>query len=311
MKKNVSGQKIGAQLVSATDGSAFTGSVTVHVTGDAGTQAAGSVGSGACTHEGNGYHTYAPAQAETNYDLVAFTFTGTGAVPATVQVFTSFPQTGDNYAELTSGTYGLSVIEGLVDDIGAAGAGLTAIPWNAAWDAEVQSECADALTAYDAATGTDVTTAAGSVTLANGVTHGGTGAALSLERLVITSADGVPNITLAGSGNADGIAFTRSGSGNPFDAEFAAQLQQEATDALNAYDPPTNTEMVAAFTQIKGATWATTDTLEAIRDKLTDVETDTNELQVAHAAGDLGANVDKINGVTITGDGNATPFDVV
>jgi hypothetical protein len=88
VRKNTSGQKIGAQMVSATDGSAFTGSVTVHVTGDAGTQATGSVGSGACTHEGNGYHTYAPDQAETNYDLIAFTFVGTGAVPATVQVFT-------------------------------------------------------------------------------------------------------------------------------------------------------------------------------------------------------------------------------
>lgn len=29
------------------------------------------------------------------------------------------------------------------------GSGLTAIPWNAAWDAEVQSEVADALSAYD------------------------------------------------------------------------------------------------------------------------------------------------------------------
>lgn len=100
MKKNVSGQVIGAQMVSASDGSAFTGSVTAYVTGDGGTQAAGSVGSGACTHEGNGFHTYAPAQAETNYDHVAFTFTGTGAVPSTVQVFTTFPQTGDNYARL-------------------------------------------------------------------------------------------------------------------------------------------------------------------------------------------------------------------
>lgn len=100
MKKNVSSQVIGAQIVSATDGSAFTGSVTCYVTGDGGTQAAGSVGSGACTHEGNGFHTYAPAQAETNYDHVAFTFTGTGAVPATVQIYTSFPQTGDNYARL-------------------------------------------------------------------------------------------------------------------------------------------------------------------------------------------------------------------
>lgn len=100
MQKNVAGQVIGAQLVSATDGSAFTGSVTVSVTGDAGTQATGSVGSGACTHEGNGYHTYAPAQAETNYNLVAFTFTGSGAVPVTVQVYTNTPQTGDSFARL-------------------------------------------------------------------------------------------------------------------------------------------------------------------------------------------------------------------
>jgi hypothetical protein len=95
MKKNVASQVIGAQMVSASDGSAFTGSVTVAVTGNAGTQATGSVGSGACTHEGNGFHTYAPAQAETNYDHVAFTFTGTGAIPATVQVYTTFPQTAD------------------------------------------------------------------------------------------------------------------------------------------------------------------------------------------------------------------------
>jgi hypothetical protein len=36
-------------------------------------------------------------------------------------------------------------IEGQTDDIGVAGAGLTAIPWNAAWDAEVESEVNDAL----------------------------------------------------------------------------------------------------------------------------------------------------------------------
>jgi hypothetical protein len=100
MKKNVSGQVIGAHLVSATDGSAFTGTVTVYVTLDAGTQAIGSVGSGVCTHEGNGFHTYAPAQAETNGDHVAFTFVGTGAVGATVQVYPSFPQTGDAFVRL-------------------------------------------------------------------------------------------------------------------------------------------------------------------------------------------------------------------
>lgn len=161
MRKNTASQIVGAQLVSATDGSAFTGSVTVAVTGDGGTQTTGSVGSGACTHEGNGFHTYAPAQAETNYDHVAFTFTGTGAVPVTVQIYTSFPQTGDSFARIgapvgASISADIAVIEAQTDDIGAAGAGLTAIPWNAAWDAEVQSEVADALTAYDPPTNAEL-----------------------------------------------------------------------------------------------------------------------------------------------------------
>lgn len=100
MKKNVAGQKIGAQMISSADGTAFTGTVTAYVTGDGGTQALGSVGSGVCTHKGNGYHVYAPAQAETNYDLVAVTFIGTGAIPQTIQVFTGVPQSGDNYARI-------------------------------------------------------------------------------------------------------------------------------------------------------------------------------------------------------------------
>jgi hypothetical protein len=47
----------------------------------------------------------------------------------------------------------------------------------------------------------------------------------------------------------------------------AAQVNAEVDTALADYDGPTNTEMVAAFTEIKGATWSTTDTLEAIRDR--------------------------------------------
>jgi hypothetical protein len=139
MKKNVSGQRIGAQMVSASDGSAFTSTVTVYVTLDSGTQAIGSVGSGVCTHEGNGYHTYAPAQAETNGDLAAFTFIGTGAVPATVQIYTSFPQTGDSFARIgapagASVSADVAAVKAetasiLTDtaEIGTAGAGLTAL----------------------------------------------------------------------------------------------------------------------------------------------------------------------------------------
>ena len=58
----------------------------------------------------------------------------------------------------------VDTIDGIVDDIlldtaviGAAGAGLTSIPWNSAWDAEVQSEAADALAAYDPPTHAELT----------------------------------------------------------------------------------------------------------------------------------------------------------
>lgn len=121
MKKNVASQVIGAQMVSASDGSAFTGTVTVYVT-RAGAQLIGTVGSGVCVHEGNGFHTYAPSQAETNSDHIAFTFVGTGAVPATVQVYTNFPQTGDTFTRLgapvgASISADLVTIDGIVDSI--------------------------------------------------------------------------------------------------------------------------------------------------------------------------------------------------
>jgi hypothetical protein len=100
MRRNVAGQVIGAQMVSASDGSAFTGSVTVYVTRDGGTQAIGSVGSGVCQSEGFGFHTYEPSQTETDGAHIAFTFVGTGAIPATVQVYPSFPQTGDAFVRI-------------------------------------------------------------------------------------------------------------------------------------------------------------------------------------------------------------------
>ena len=46
----------------------------------------------------------------------------------------------------------------------------------------------------------------------------------------------------------------------------AADVNAEVDTALADYDGPTNAEMTAAFTEIKGATWSATDTLEQIRD---------------------------------------------
>jgi hypothetical protein len=41
----------------------------------------------------------------------------------------------------------IAAIEAQTDDIGIAGAGLTAVPWNSTWDAEVESEANDAIVA--------------------------------------------------------------------------------------------------------------------------------------------------------------------
>lgn len=88
-------------MIDATNGAAFTGTTTVYITKDAVTQAIGTVGSGICTLEGNGFYTYLPSATETDGTLVAFTFTGAGAVPVTVQVNTITEQ---QQASVTSTT---------------------------------------------------------------------------------------------------------------------------------------------------------------------------------------------------------------
>lgn len=96
MRRNVAGQFVTAKLINKADGTPCTsGTTTVYVTGDAGTQAVGSVGSGAATHEGNGVWSYAPAQAETNYTQVDFVFVNTNAVNAGPSIYpTSYDANG-------------------------------------------------------------------------------------------------------------------------------------------------------------------------------------------------------------------------
>ena len=105
MIKGQGSQIIGAQMINASTGAAFVGSVTAYVDIDGQGQNLGSVGSGVCSSQGNGYFTYGPAAAETAGNLIAFTFIGTGAVPVTVQVATVTPS---QQSALSSATGGLS-----------------------------------------------------------------------------------------------------------------------------------------------------------------------------------------------------------
>lgn len=94
MKKNVGSQIISAQMTTISDGSdqtTGTCNVAVEIDGVAGT-------GGTATHIANGKWEYAPIQADTNGDYLTFQFVITGAITATVQVYTTFPQSVDHAA---------------------------------------------------------------------------------------------------------------------------------------------------------------------------------------------------------------------
>jgi hypothetical protein len=281
----------------------------------------------------------------------SLTFTVAGDVDCNVQSWkgsAAADMTGDAYARLGAPA-GASVsadvaavkaqtaaieadTQDLQTQIGTDGAGLTNIPWNAAWDAEVQSECTDALNAYDPPTKTEMdsafTTTNGKIDTiddfldteiaailadtnelqtdwANGgrldlildaasaptaadvadavwdeALSGHAGAGSAGAALSAAGAVGDPWLTTLpgsyGAGTAgkivgdninapiatvdtvvDGLAtelakVPKSDSTVTWNATALASIQTECTDALNAYDPPTKTEMDSAFSTTNG-----------------------------------------------------------
>jgi hypothetical protein len=87
----------------------------------------------------------------------------------------------------------------------------------------------------------------------------------------------------------DGSAFTAI----PWNAAWDAEVQSEVTDALNAYDPPTNAELEART--LVAADYATATAATAIKAK-----TDSLTFTVA---GQVDANIQSVNDVTVTGTG--------
>lgn len=251
MKKNVAGQVIGVQMITSSDGTAFTGTVTAYVTGDGGAQEIGSVGSGICAHEGNGFHTYTPSQAETNYDHIGYTFIGTGAIASTLQVYTQFPQSVDNATDITAILADTNELQGNQGDWATATGFST---FNPAIDTVANVTLVGTTTVNTDMRGTDSAILASS-------------APTNFSDLSITVTTG--QITVGT--NNDKTGYSISGTKTTLDAlndVSTAQVNAECDTALTDYDASTNAEMIAAFTEIKGATFTgSTDSLEAIRDR--------------------------------------------
>jgi len=164
----------------------------------------------------------------------------------------------------------IAAIENQTDDIGIAGAGLTNMPWNPAWDVEVQSEVQDAIEAnnLDHLAGTAVAIPAipagtyldqmmddGTAVfdrttdslqalrdhVGNGTNlteAGGTGDHLT----GIPSVASVPGAVGSVTGNVNGNIIGSVGS---LGAQAKLDVNAEADTALIDYDAPTNAEMVA------------------------------------------------------------------
>ena len=230
-------------------------------------------------------------------------YAGTGNTIPTVTTLTGHTaQTGDSYARLgapagASIAADIATVDTVVDsilvdtaEIGAAGAGLTAVPWNASWDAEVQSEANDALVAIGldhlvgaSVTGTDVVD---NSIIARMVASGATAdwdtfvnTTDSLQAIRDHVGDGT-NLTEAG-GTGDHLTSV------PWNASWDAEVQSEVNDALVALgldhlvsaavvgadvtDNSIVAKMVASGATADWDTFVnTTDSLQATRDHIGD-----------------------------------------
>lgn len=106
MKKNTGSQYFTVNIVDVSTGASWNGTAYGVYKGDNGTltQCANSVVQTSVTVSGIVIYqyTYSPTQAETNYDHVTFTIFGTGAVPKDVIFATTFPQSADVAAGVTT-----------------------------------------------------------------------------------------------------------------------------------------------------------------------------------------------------------------
>lgn len=306
MKKNVAGQVVVAQLVSKTDGSAVTtGTTSVYLAGDGGVQSLMTTGSPEAQHLGNGVWAFYPSAGETNYDHVAFTFVNSSAVNATIQIYTSFPQTGDNYARIGAAT-GSPTAQTITDDLLSISNRLPAALVSGRMDSSVGAMAANVLTASaiasdaitDAKVASDVTIASvtgavGSVTGAVGSVTGAVGSVTGNVGGNVTGSVGsvvgaVGSVTGNVGGNVTGSVGSVAAGGitaSSFaaDAITAAKIAADVTTELQSGlatsasistlqtsvdDLPTNAELATALGTADDAVLAQVALVKAVTDKL-------------------------------------------
>lgn len=193
--------------------------------------------------------------------------------------------------------------------LGAAGAGLTAVPWNAAWDAEVQSECDDALQALGF-----TTTVSGRIDAAVSSRMATFTLPTNFSALLINASGHVSRVTLADTlttytGNTvqTGDAFARLGA--PAGASVSADIAAVKGDtAATLADTGTDGVVVAAASKTGYA--LSSAGVQAIWDALSSALTTVGSIGkrlVDYLTGDVYARVGAPAGASIAADIDALP----
>lgn len=209
----------------------------------------------------------------------------------------------------------IAAIEAQTDDIGVAGAGLTAIPWNAAWDAEVESEANDALVAQNLdhlvkiAVDTNFATTVHLDSVVGHLADAGVTATFdrTTDALEVLGAVTVPSAaSIADAVWEEAIADHSGTAGSTAEQLAAAGAAGDpwATAVPGAYGAGTAGKILGDnlnATVSSRASQTSVDTVDTVADAIK-AKTDSLTFTVA---GSVDANIQHVNDTAVTGDGQA------
>lgn len=197
----------------------------------------------------------------------------------------------DSYNNVTDSKEALRNITGqLVVDVGTAGAGLTGVPYNSAWDPEIQSEVTDALNAYDPPTNAELTSAAANVSVDELQ-------ATALADMFNTDSGTTYGSAVSGSvvaqtaDNAGGSGLTESGI-----ADAVWNETRSGHTTAGTYGEHTNADVVEWLGSVPTALETSTDIADAVLDEDLTAHQTTGSLGAAIGDGDAGAGMTESGG---------------
>lgn len=255
--------------------------------------------------------------ADDGYDPATNKVQGVVLVDTLTTYTGNTPQTGDSFARLgapagASVSADIAAIEAQTDDIGAAGAGLTAIPDSAGTTTLLSRLTAlragylDNLSAGAVATAAALATAAGEVTSILGKF---TGITLLAQWLGLIAGKQTGDATARTE-----IRATGAGSGTYDETTDALEANRDnqqtaAAAALTAYDPPTRAEATSDKDEIltragTPAGASVSADIAAVKAQTAAIETDTQDLQGRVPAALAGGNM-KCDVLAVNGSANA------